>query len=139
MPLAEICGKYGADMLITIDKFRSWYFSAWSDKTAFNEAEARRARRVFGIFDQDNNNMISETEFQMMFQYQSPRGYIFRSMLLSWLNPVAYSGKTVKDSAGCSWIPVRHRGMGTGISEASKRVPIFSFATQGGKQASSYF
>ena len=34
---------------------------------------------------------------------------------------------------------VRHRGMGTGISEASKRVPIFSFATQGGKQASSYF
>jgi hypothetical protein len=29
--------------------------------------------------------------------------------------------------------------MGTSISEASKRVPIFSFATQGGKQASSYF
>ena len=28
--------------------------------------------------------------------------------------------------------------MGTGISEASKRVPIFSFDTQGGKQASSY-
>jgi len=28
--------------------------------------------------------------------------------------------------------------MGTGISEASKRVPIFS-ATQGGKQVSSYF
>ena len=47
-------------------------------------------------------------------------------------------------------LTVRHRGMGerereresfmgTGISEASKRVPIFSFATQGGKQASSYF
>jgi hypothetical protein len=34
---------------------------------------------------------------------------------------------------------VRHRGMGTGISEASKRVPIFSFTTQGGKQVSSYF
>ena len=34
---------------------------------------------------------------------------------------------------------VRHGGMGTGISEASKRVPIFSFATQGGKQVSSYF
>ena len=34
---------------------------------------------------------------------------------------------------------VRHRGMGTGISEASKRVPIFSFATQGGKQVSSHF
>ena len=33
---------------------------------------------------------------------------------------------------------VRHRGMGTGISEASKRVPIFSFATQGGKQESSF-
>ena len=29
--------------------------------------------------------------------------------------------------------------MGTVISEASKRVPIFSFATQGGKQVSSYF
>ena len=36
-------------------------------------------------------------------------------------------------------IRVRLRGMGTGISEASKSVPIFSFATQGGKQASSYF
>ena len=34
---------------------------------------------------------------------------------------------------------VRLRGMGTCISEASKRVPIFSFATQGGKQVSSYF
>ena len=34
---------------------------------------------------------------------------------------------------------VRHRGMGSGISEASKRVPIFSFDTQGGKQVSSYF
>ena len=29
--------------------------------------------------------------------------------------------------------------MGTGISEASKRVPIFSFATQGGKQVNSIF
>ena len=28
---------------------------------------------------------------------------------------------------------VRHRGIETGISEASKRVSIFSFATQGGK------
>ena len=34
---------------------------------------------------------------------------------------------------------VRHRGMGTGISEASKRVPIFPFATQGGKHVSTYF
>ena len=34
---------------------------------------------------------------------------------------------------------VRFRGMGTSISEASKRVPIFSFATQGGKQESSHF
>jgi hypothetical protein len=34
---------------------------------------------------------------------------------------------------------VLYRGMGTGISEASKRVPIFSFATQGGKQVSSHF
>ena len=36
---------------------------------------------------------------------------------------------------------VRHRGIGTGISEpeASKRDPIFPFATQGGKQMSFYF
>ena len=34
---------------------------------------------------------------------------------------------------------VRLRGMGTGISEVSKRVPILPFATQGGKQVSSYF
>jgi hypothetical protein len=36
-------------------------------------------------------------------------------------------------------LTVRLRGMGTGISEASKRVPMFSFATQGGKQVSSHF
>ena len=34
---------------------------------------------------------------------------------------------------------VRHRGMETGISEASKRVSVFSFATQGGKQVSFHF
>ena len=34
---------------------------------------------------------------------------------------------------------VLHRGMETGISEASKRVSIFSFATQGGKQVSFHF
>ena len=34
---------------------------------------------------------------------------------------------------------VRHRGIETGISETSKRVSIFSFATQGGKQVSFYF
>jgi hypothetical protein len=34
---------------------------------------------------------------------------------------------------------VAHPRIGTGISEASKRVPIFHFATQGGKQARSYF
>jgi len=45
------------------------------------------------------------------------------------------------DRAEChrALITVRHRGMGTGISEASKRVPIFSFSTQGGKQVSSHF
>ena len=37
------------------------------------------------------------------------------------------------------WLTVRHRGMETGISEASKRVSIFSFATQGGKQVSFHF
>ena len=40
----------------------------------------------------------------------------------------------------CPTMPtVRHRGIETGISEASKRVSIFSFATQGGKQVSFYF
>ena len=34
---------------------------------------------------------------------------------------------------------VRLRGIGTGISEASRRVPILPFATQRGKQESSYF
>ena len=34
---------------------------------------------------------------------------------------------------------VQLRGIGTGISEASKRVPILPFATQRGKQESSYF
>ena len=33
---------------------------------------------------------------------------------------------------------VAHPGMETGISEASKKVPIYSFATQGGKQVSFY-
>jgi hypothetical protein len=34
---------------------------------------------------------------------------------------------------------VRVRGIGTGISEASKRVPIFLHDVRGGKQVSSYF
>jgi hypothetical protein len=34
---------------------------------------------------------------------------------------------------------VRHRRIESGISEASKRVSIFSFDTQGGKQVSFYF
>jgi hypothetical protein len=34
---------------------------------------------------------------------------------------------------------VRLRGIGTGISEASKRVPIFLHVVRGGKQVSSYF
>ena len=41
--------------------------------------------------------------------------------------------------AASSWLVVSGTRMGTGISEASKRIPIFSFATQGGKQVSSYF
>ena len=36
-------------------------------------------------------------------------------------------------------VTVRLHGMETGISEASKRVSIFSFAAQGGKQVSFYF
>ena len=34
---------------------------------------------------------------------------------------------------------VGNREMGTDISEANKRVPIFPFDTQGGKHVSSYF
>jgi hypothetical protein len=34
---------------------------------------------------------------------------------------------------------VRHREIGTGISEASKKVPIFLHDVRGGKQVSSYF
>jgi hypothetical protein len=37
------------------------------------------------------------------------------------------------------WCTVRNRERKTGISEASKRVSSFSFATQGGKQVSFYF
>ena len=35
---------------------------------------------------------------------------------------------------GVSGVIVRNRGIGTGISEASKRVPLSPFATQGGKR-----
>ena len=41
--------------------------------------------------------------------------------------------------AGTMPLAVRFREIGTGISEPSERVPSFPFATQGGKQASSYF
>ena len=50
--------------------------------------------------------------------------------------------KVAVDEVSGTRVPVttvRLRGMGTGFSEASKRVPIFSFTTKGGKQASSYF
>ena len=46
---------------------------------------------------------------------------------------------TVSDGQTKFNITVRLREIGTGISEASTRVPIFPFATQGGKQAGSYF
>ena len=36
-------------------------------------------------------------------------------------------------------ITVANREMGTGISEANKRVAIFLYAVRGGKQVSSYF
>ena len=52
--------------------------------------------------------------------------------LPSELPPLGAPGPSVLATA-------RHRGIGTGISAASKRVPIFSFATQGGKQVSSNF
>ena len=42
-------------------------------------------------------------------------------------------------TSGIPCTTVRHRGMETGISETSKRVPIFSFATQRGKPESFYF
>ena len=44
-----------------------------------------------------------------------------------------------RGGGGGGGFTVRLRGMETGISEASKRVSIFSFATQGGKQVSFYF
>ena len=47
--------------------------------------------------------------------------------------------KTRQKAQSQSRFTVRLHEIGTGISEASKRVPIFPFATQGGKQASSYF
>ena len=43
------------------------------------------------------------------------------------------------ESGYTSMFTVLHRGMETGISEASKRVSILSFATQGGKQVSFHF
>ena len=43
-------------------------------------------------------------------------------------------GHVLKDTT-----TVGNREMGTGISEASKRVPIFPFDAQGGKQVSSHF
>ena len=47
---------------------------------------------------------------------------------------------TIKGTClACPAPTVRLRGMETGISEASKRVSIFSFATQGGKQVSFHF
>jgi len=46
-----------------------------------------------------------------------------------------YEGAGFLDDVTCSG----HHRTKTGISEASKRVPIFSFATQGGKQVSSHF
>ena len=42
-------------------------------------------------------------------------------------------------AGAASSVTVRFREIGTGISEPSKRVPIFLFTTQGGKQASSCF
>ena len=36
-------------------------------------------------------------------------------------------------------VRLREIGLGTGISEASKRVPIFLHDVRGGKQVSSYF
>ena len=58
------------------------------------------------------------------------------SLLLTSGGRAWKDGQETKDHFA---VTVRHRGMGTGISEASKRVPIFSFATQGGKQVSSHF
>ena len=60
--------------------------------------------------------------------------------LLNQVRALAVGGKAAKMSRGGDTEgTVLHRGMGTGISEASTRVPIFSFATQGGKQVSFYF
>ena len=49
------------------------------------------------------------------------------------------ASKIRRDGRAPKVATVLHREMKTGISEASKRVSIFSFATQGGKQESFYF
>ena len=56
-----------------------------------------------------------------------------------WRQDTTFDCKTWTLLQQFVWNTVRNRGIGTGISEASKRVRIFPFATQGGKQASSYF
>ena len=71
-----------------------------------------------------------------VFLFFNPRGDKLRPLLLT----LALPGRIPPIRAlGSKWPTVRFRGMGTGISEASKSVPIFSFATQGGKQVSSHF
>ena len=64
--------------------------------------------------------------------------------VVQWYQPSARQGslESFNRSRSGSTPPgptVRFRGMETGISEASKRVSIFSFATLGGKQASFHF
>ena len=68
-----------------------------------------------------------------VFLFFNPRGDKHRPLLLT----LALPGRIPPIRAlGSKWPTVRFRGMGTGISEASKRVPIFSFVIPKFREAS---
>ena len=63
----------------------------------------------------------------------------YKKECASKVHVLSHSRQDFRHARFKSHLTVPHPGIGTGISEASKRVPIFPFDTQGGKQASSYF
>ena len=103
--------------------------SAWSSRACITRVLSRKG--------------LSELEFWR--SSSGPEGFPRGHRTHPSLTPVAsYAGppSSLQTTAECPvllLVQYDFRGIGTGISEASKRVPIFPFATQGGKQASSYF
>ena len=82
----------------------------------------------------------SEFSFSTGKTVQDPRWFLFGRFLIQCsLECVLLSFCSSVGKCGSVLHTVRLRGIETGISEASKRVSIFSFATQGGKQVSFYF